>query len=488
MNSFSELLPLVPLLLTTVTVVLAMVLIGIRRGYTTTAAVTILGLIAALISAVVMMGDYDQQVTPLLIVDEFSLFFTALTLLIAAFGAVLSFPYLFDLDDQREEYFLLLGLATLGAVVMVSSNHFVSAVLGLETLSMSLYGMVAYPLHSREVGKYPIEASIKYLVLSAASSAFILFGMALIYTHTGTLAFVSLSQSAGVTVAGGESLAVLGLMLIIAGVAFKLSLAPFHLWTPDVYEGAPIPATAYLATIGKGAMFVLLLRFVADSDALAQPALATVLGIIAILSIVAGNLLALLQENLKRILAYSSIAHMGYVLIALIATWQVEDSLGVEAIAFYLLAYMIMTLGAFGVASVISCSNKEYDVVTDYRGLFWRAPWLAVVFTTMLLSLAGIPLTVGFIAKFYVLFAGVEAGLWLLLFALVLGSGIGLYYYLRIVYQMLLPPASSQAVKEAGIESISSYIVLGILLFLVLLLGIYPAPAMELLESAAAAL
>lgn len=288
--------------------------------------------------------------------------------------------------------------------------------------------------------------------------------------------------------AGGESLAVLGLMLIIAGVAFKLSLAPFHLWTPDVYEGAPIPATAYLATIGKGAMFVLLLRFVADSDALAQPALATVLGIIAILSIVAGNLLALLQENLKRILAYSSIAHMGYVLIALIATWQVEDSLGVEAIAFYLLAYMIMTLGAFGVASVISCSNKEYDVVTDYRGLFWRAPWLAVVFTTMLLSLAGIPLTVGFIAKFYVLFAGVEAGLWLLLFALVLGSGIGLYYYLRIVYQMLLPPASSQAVKEAGIESISSYLVLGILLFLVLLLGIYPAPAMELLESAAAAL
>ena len=283
-----------------------------------------------------------------------------------------------------------------------------------------------------------------------------------------------------------DNYTIIALLLIIAGIAFKLSLAPFHMWTPDVYEGSPLPATAYLATVGKAAMFVVLLRFLEISDALAFDSVLTAFALVASLSILVGNLLALLQDNLKRILAYSSIAHMGYLLIAVIASQNVVGTISVEAVTFYLIAYVIMTLGAFGVASVISSSEKEFDEVSDYRGLFWREAWVAGIFTAMLLSLAGIPLTVGFIGKFYLVLAGVESGLWVLLGVLVVGSGIGLYYYLRIVYRMLLPQREAFAYREAGIESLSSYGVLALLLLLLVVLGIYPTPLMTLIQSVAA--
>ncbi len=399
-TSFNDLLPLLPLLIVTATSVIAMLMIGIRRSYIATGSITITGLLAATLVAVSMMDWTNQQVTPLLIIDQYSLLFTVVVCASAMVLAVLSFPYFFELDDQREEYFLLLTVATIGAIVMVSSNHFVSTVLGLETLSMSLYGMIAYPLHSAKSAKFPLEASVKYLVLSAAASGFILFGMALIYAQTGTLSFASVTElpAAGL----GDGYTIVALLMVVSGMAFKLSLAPFHMWTPDVYEGAPLPATAYLATIGKAAMFVVLLRFMQISDALSFDSMVTVLALIAAASMLAGNLLALLQDNLKRILAYSSIAHMGYLMLALIAGHYVTGTIAVEAITFYLIAYVIMSLGAFGVASVISSSEKEFDSIKEYRGLFWRNPLLAATFIAMLLSLAGIPLTVGFIGKFYI--------------------------------------------------------------------------------------
>lgn len=482
--TFDDLLPLMPLLIVSGTAVLVMLFIGIRRSYRLTCGTTIAGLLLAAVVAAAMMPGTNQQITPLLIIDQYSLFFTVVICVAAVSISIFSFPYFFNLSDDKEEFHLLLVIATVGAIVMVSSNHFVSTVLGLETLSMSLYGMLAYPLHSKESAKYPLEASVKYLVLSAVASSFILFGMALVYAQTGTLSFSSVVDLEPSAVSGlSESYSIIAVLLITAGMAFKLSLAPFHMWTPDVYEGAPLPATAYLATIGKAAMFIVLMRFLITADALSYGPIVTVLSLMAVLSILAGNLLALLQDNLKRILAYSSIAHMGYLLIALIASYFVDGTISVEAITFYLLAYVIMSLGAFGVASVVSSSEKEFDVISDYRGLFWTDPWLAAIFTAMLLSLAGIPLTVGFIGKFYLFMAGVEASLWVLLAVLVIGSGIGLYYYLRIVYHMLTPAQTPSGFRVAGIESISSYAVLAMLLFLLVLLGIYPAPVMALIET-----
>ena len=482
--TFDDLLPLFPLLIVTATSVLAMLMIGIRRSYIITGAITVVGLFIATLVAVLMMDWTNQQITPLLIIDQYSLLFTVVVCAASMLIAILSFPYFFELDDHKEEFFLLLTIATIGAIVMVSSNHFVSTVLGLETLSMSLYGMVAYPLHSKKSAKYPLEASVKYLVLSAAASAFILFGMALIYAQTGTLSFTSVRDlpAAGI----GDGYTVVAILMVVSGMAFKLSLAPFHMWTPDVYEGSPIPATTYLATVGKAAMFVVLLRFIQISEALTFDSMVTVLTLIAAASMLAGNLLALLQNNLKRILAYSSIAHMGYLLLALIAGHYVTGTIAVEAITFYLIAYVIMSLGAFGVASVISSSEKEFDSIKEYRGLFWRNPWLATIFIAMLLSLAGIPLTIGFIGKFYIFLSGVEAGLWMLLGVLVLGSGIGLYYYLRIVYRMLMPEKHSLDYRIGGVESVSAYGVLAVLLFLLILFGVYPAPIMSIVATASA--
>ena len=469
-----------PLIIVTSSVVLAMAAIGIRRSHILTVGVTVIGLLLAAIVAAVIMPYTNRQVSPLLIIDQYSLFFTVIICVAAMFIAIFSFNYLADLDDQKEEYYLLLAIATVGSVVMVSTNHFVGMVLGLETLSMSLYGMIAYTVRSKNSAKYALEASVKYLVLSAIASGFMLFGMALIYAQTGTLAFSSLLDTRLVI---SDTYTIAAVSLISAGIAFKLSLAPFHIWTPDVYEGSPIPSTTYLATIGKAAMFVVLLRFVEISGALTFKSVVAVFSIIAVISIMAGNLLALMQDNLKRILAYSSIAHMGYLLIAVIASFFAVGTVSIEAVTFYLLAYVIMTLGAFGVLTIFSSSQNELDRITDYQGLFWRSPWLAAVFTGMLLSLAGIPLTVGFIGKFYVFLAGVETELWILLSVLIVGSGIGLYYYLRIVYRMLMPVSGDNILVDTRMENLSTLGVLAILFVLLLALGIYPAPIMAIIEA-----
>lgn len=479
--TLEELWWLLPLLIVTAAVVLAMLAVAVRRHHGLTAGIVAAGLAGAAVAAAVMMGWEPRQVTPLLVVDGYSLFFTILCCLAALGVAAQSVPYLRDLDDRREEYHLLLGMATIGALVMAGSNHFAGALLGLETLSMSLYGMLAYPLHAARPAKHPLESAVKYLVLSAVATAFILFGMALVYAQTGSLGFAGLPSATG-TDAGLTAAAVL---LIVAGVAFKLSLAPFHLWTPDVYEGAPAPAAACLATVGKAAAAALLLRLLLDAGALRSGPAAAALAALAGASMLIGNLLALRQENVKRILGYSSIAHMGYLLVAFVAGGRSSGAAAVEAAAFYLAAYVVTTIGAFGVVSLVSSSARELDAVSDYRGLFWRSPWAAAVFTAMLLSLAGIPLTVGFIGKFYLFYAAVETGLWALLAALVVGSGIGLYYYLRIVYQMTLPPAPDDGAGPGGAPAVP-WTALGLAFLLVLALGVWPAPLMSLVESLSA--
>ena len=278
----------------------------------------------------------------------------------------------------------------------MSSNHFVSALPGLETLSMSLYGMVAYTVHSQKADKYPLEASVKYLVLSAAASGFLLFGMALIYGQTGTLAFASLTDLSESSLGNGFS--VVGLLLITAGphlnCHWRLSICGPRTFMKGL---RCLPRPIWRRSARPPFLWCCSALWKFRSTILAG--ILTVLSFLAVLSILAGNLLALLQQNVKRLLAYSSIAHMGYLLIAMVA-YYVEGRVGIEAISFYLVAYIIMSLGA-AVTSMVSRSDCERDTIDDYRGLFWRQPLLVAVFTAMMLSLAGIPLTVGFIGKFY---------------------------------------------------------------------------------------
>jgi NADH-quinone oxidoreductase subunit N len=367
-----------------------------------------------------------RQVTALLLVDPWAVYSMGV-LLAAAFAiTLLAYAYFERQRIRQEEFYLLLLLATMGAMILAAATHFASFFLGLEVLSVSLYGLNAF-LPDRRLA---VEAGIKYLVLAASSTAFLLLGMALIYFGLGVMGFADVVARMNAFPAAAHSiLLIFGLVLMLTAIGFKLALVPFHLWTPDVYEGSPAPATAVVASISKAGMFVLLLRLFHAASRVALHSIFVVLAVMAVASIIAGNLLALRQQRVKRILAYSSIAHMGYLLVALLA----GGALGLQAGMFYLIAYLVTTLGAFGVIAVMSRPEQDADDLEDFRGLFWRRPMLAVVLTVMLLSLAGIPLTAGFLGKFYTVMAGSASSVWGLLLVLVAGSTVGLFYYLRVL-------------------------------------------------------
>jgi NADH-quinone oxidoreductase subunit N len=444
---------------------------------------TLAGFAAAFGSIWVADSVAPRQVTSLLVIDPYSLFYFGL-LTAANFAiAILIFDYLRKRDVHREELYILLLIASLGTMVLVASSHFASFFLGLETLSISLYAMIGYLRMPR-----PLEAGIKYLVLAAASAAFLLFGMALVYADLGTMEFSRMAQL--IHRPSNETLLISGLALIITGIGFKLAVVPFHLWTPDVYEGAPAPISAFIATVSKGAMFALLLRYfyqaggISDrhivAGGISDRHIVIVFSIIAIASMIAGNLLALLQNNIKRILAYSSIAHMGYLLVAFIVGGQ----FAVEAVTFYLVAYFVTTLGAFGVVTILSGSNVEAEQIEDYRGLFWTRPGLAGVFTIMLLSLAGIPVTAGFIGKFYIVAAGASSARWALIIVLVVSSVIGLFYYLRVVAIMYATRNDNDEASTALLPpSPLGRIVLATLTGLLVWFGVYPSPLLHVIQN-----
>jgi len=479
--SHSELIALLPLIIAAAVAITVMLAIAFARHHGLIMALTVGGL--AVLLAVLPLVDRQAPiaVTPLLQVDRLALFYTGLVTLATIATALLIYGYLGPRAAGREELYLLLVNALLGAIVLVASRHFAAFFLGLELVSVSLFAMLAYPGWRPQ----PLEAGIKYLVLSSLSSALILFGMALIYTELGTLEFAAI----GARLAGPERVMtaylLAGTMLLIAGVGFKLSLVPFHLWTPDVYQGAPAPVAGFLATVSKGAVLVLLLRYFVETGAYDLAPVITVLGLIAAASMIVGNLLALLQTNVKRILAYSSIAHFGYLLVAFLAA----GALGIEAVGFYLVAYFVMTLGAFGVVTVCSSDAREAGSLADYRGLAWRRPWLAGGFAAMVLSLAGIPLTAGFIAKFYVFAAGVGNALWILIGVLVVTSIVALVYYLRIIVMLFAAPEEG-GVPAPGAATIPPLgaAVLCVLAAVLFWLGVYPAPLIATLRHMAASL
>lgn len=366
-----------------------------------------------------------------------------------------------------------------GALALAASDHLAMVFISLELLSMPLYGMLAYSFRAER----SLEAGIKYLLLSAVGTAFLLFGMALVYARTGELSLVGL---AGALSGGVDAWSQAGAALMLVGLGFKLSVVPFHLWTPDVYEGGPAPATVFLATVSKVAVFVVLLRLVLATPLFDSDWLTGLLTVLALLTMLAGNLLALFQANLKRLLGYSSIAHFGYLLVAVIA----GHALAIETTGVYLVIYLITTLTAFGVVILLSSpyTGDDADGLPAYRGLFWRRPYLAAVMTVSFLSLAGIPLTAGFIGKFYVLALGVADSRWWLVGGMVAGSAIGLYYYLRVMVTLYLPEpgmrwrdVSSQWGSRVG------GVTLVALAVAILLLGVYPAPMIDWVREASAA-
>lgn len=479
-----DLLALSPILVLGVLCIMTMLAIAIRRDHAAIALISGASCLLTLATLPVAAAAAPHAATALLMIDGYALFYMGLLLTATVVIMALSFGYLnlhFEKHEEFEEYYLLLLLATLGGLVLVAAVHFVSFFLGLELIGVSLYSLIGYLRAQRG----PLEAALKYLILSGSASAFLLFGMALMYFQTGSMAF----HDIGVRLMAGPQtppLWLAGFLLTLVGVGFKLGLVPFHLWIPDVYQGAPAPITAYVATVSKGAVFALLLRFVGDVHVLQLGSLGLLFGWLAAASMFAGNLLALLQTNVKRLLAYSSIAHFGYLMVALLA----GGPLAAEAVTFYLVAYFVTTLGVFGIVTVFSKEARDADAMEDYRGLFWSHPWLAGTFMLMLLSLAGIPLTAGFVGKFYAITAGVDARLWLLVLLLVLNSAISVYYYLRLILMMFEEPvrlARGTAMwQPLGVGAGNRWTIvlsLGFVTVLLLWLGVYPDPAMEFIRA-----
>lgn len=474
-----QLTALLPLIVATLTSVVVMLTIAFKRHHRLIAGITVAGLNLTLLSLIPVLVIADGQaveVTPLLIVDGFALFYMGLVLVTALGVLTLCHAYFEGYPGNREELYLLLTMAVLGALVMACARHFAGLFIGLELLSVPLYAMVAYPVRDSRA----LEGGVKYLVLSGAASAFMLFGIALLYAETGTLAFAELASKLA---AGRPEILLAGAAMIIVGVAFKLSAVPFHLWTSDVYEASPAPVAAFLATVSKAAMFVVVYRLFVNVGLFKQPAMIEALTWLAVASMVVGNLLALRQDNVKRILAYSSIAQFGYLLVALI----LAGGRSTEAAGIFLLTYIVTTLGVFGVMALVSSPMKDRDVehIEQFRGLFWKRPYLSSIMTAMLLSLAGIPLTAGFIGKFYVVAIGVDAKQWLLLGAMIAGSAIGLYYYLRVMIMMFQPiPAKERVSEPLNWVQNAGGAMLMLAMALMLIIGVYPEPFLALIRAA----
>jgi NADH-quinone oxidoreductase subunit N len=480
MNS-TDLIAILPFVVLGGTVIIVMLGIAFYRDHRLTAILSLLGLILSVVAIGPASYAAPRQVTPLFVIDGYALFYMGLMFAASIAVLLLSYGYLAVRREQPDEFYLLVLTATLGAIALVASDHFASFFLGLETLSISLLGLIAYP-HDHETS---IEASIKYLILAGVSSALLLFGMALVYARLGTLEFARIAALLS-TIHGAPDLYWLtGLALIFTGIGFKLSVVPFHMWAPDVYQGAPAPVTAFVAVVSKGAMFALLLRYFLTATAYGFGPVPMMIQIVAIVTILVGNLLALLQNNIKRILAYSSIAHLGYLLVAFLAS----GSLQVEAVTYYLVAYVVMTLGAFGIITVLSASSAaaEIEELDQYRGLLWERPWLGGTFAAMLLSLAGIPLTMGFIGKFYAIAAGVSAAMWPAVIALIVGSIIGLFYYLRVIVAICSPNLEG-ATTFAGAIPQGGGATLAVLTLLLIFFGVYPTPLVHLIQATAAQL
>jgi len=376
--------------------------------------------------------------------------------------------YLKEQDIDRSEYYVLTLFAVLGMMVMVSAHSMLLIYLGLELLSLCLYALVALKRDS----KICTEAAMKYFVLGALASGMLLYGMSLVYGITGSLNMVEISEALEM---GVEMPLVLkmGLVFIVIGLAFKLGAVPFHMWVPDVYHGAPTSVTLFIGTAPKLAAFGMVMRLLVDGFEVVHVDWQAMLIVLAMLSIAIGNVIAIAQANLKRMLAYSTISHMGFLLLGVLT----GTADGYSSAMFYTIVYTIMSLGAFGMIIMLSRAGFEADNINDFKGLNDRSPWLAFMMLILMFSMAGVPPTVGFFAKLAVLQAVVSTGMiWLAVFTVIF-SVIGAFYYLRIIKLMYFDSAEEKAPIRTDLDMRVTMSVNGVM---VLGLGIYPGALMAL--------
>jgi NADH-quinone oxidoreductase subunit N len=452
--------------------VLLLDLLPPRDSKTHLGTLALAGLCVALLVTLLRWSSGGRAFRDMVVLDQHAMFFQIVIAYAAALVVLLSMDYLRRVGAETGEYYALVLFSTSGMLLLASAGDLIVVFIGIELMSLSLYVLAG--LFRRDLES--TEASMKYFLLGAFASAFLLYGIALVYGTTGATNFDRIAGA--VSVRPHDPLLLVGLGLILVGFGFKISAVPFHMWAPDVYQGAPTSVTALIATGSKAAMLAVTIRLILSVFRGSQPDWGGLLWVLAALTMTVGNVVALAQSNLKRMLAYSSIAHVGYMLVGIVA----GGIPGAAAVLFYVFAYVFTTIGTFGVITLCERDGREAVEVGDYAGLGRRSPLLALVLSLFLLSLVGIPPLAGFVGKFYVFGSAVRAGyLWLALIA-VLNSALAAYYYLRVIVYMYMREPEAAAARYT--PSFAGVLALTVSLAGIVLLGLAPGPFIDLAQVA----
>ncbi|MFV1951347.1 MAG: NADH-quinone oxidoreductase subunit N [Nitrospinota bacterium] len=403
------------------------------------------------------------------VMDTFSVFFNLIFLLGTALTILISANYIKREEINHGEYYALILFATMGMMLMAGGSDLIIIFLGLEVMSISLYILAGF----RRTKKESNEAALKYFLLGAFATGFLLYGIAILYGVAGSTNLKDIAASIPGRLFVQKPLLLMGMALLIIGLGFKVASVPFHMWTPDVYEGAPTSITAFMSAGPKAAAFAVFFRIFIDSLGNMEPNWNIIIGIMAVLTMTVGNVLAIAQDNIKRMLAYSSIAHAGYILVALVAA----NSLGFTSVLFYMLAYTLMNMGAFAIIIILGNKGEEHLNISDYAGLGFKRPLIAFAMSVFMFSMAGIPPMAGFIGKFYIFSAAIKAGYIGLAIIGVINSVISVFYYLRITVIMYM----REPVREFNPISLSPLIILALIISVwgTLHLGILPGTIIE---------
>lgn len=429
------------------------------------AGISVIGLIIIIIVSPITM-DPTPIFSGMLASGGYSTFFDVLFLLSAIISIIISTKYLDNMNMHRGEYYALILFATLGMMLMAGALDLVAMYVGLELMALTIYILVAF----RRNNQLSIEAALKYFILGAFSSAILLYGISFVYGYTGNTNYAAIASF--MKGASSEPIALAGLLLIIVGFSFKVALFPFHSWTPDAYEGAATPVTAFMSVAPKAAAFAIFVKVFIIAFGDLQPVWSQVLWVLSLLSMIFGSVLSVIQKNIIRMLAYSSIAHTGILIIGLL-TFSVAS---LADILYYLMVYTFMNLGAFAIVVFCIGKNRKGEYIDDYKGLGASSPLLAFLFALFLFSLAGIPPTGGFLAKFYIFAHAIEGGYYVLATIGIATTAISLFIYLKIVFYMFL---TEKRVEDKVSVNIPGGVVLGLMGLATIILGLYPAPFMN---------
>ena len=458
-------------LLSAISIILIFDLFASERLKPITYYLTQLSLITTGWLAFNLIGESATIFSGTFVLDTMGSTFKVFIMGFAIIALVYTRHYLKVHELLRNEYFILALMSILGMMVMVSGHSLLTLYMGLEIMSLSLYALIA-SARDRSVA---IEAALKYFVLGAIASGLLLYGMSMIYGITGSLDIAQISNFARASTLASQQTLILnfGLVFLVIGVAFKLGAVPFHMWVPDVYQGSPTSVTMFLSTVPKIAAIALLIRLLIDGLGDLQHYWSDLLMIIAVLSIALGSLVALMQSNIKRMLAYSTISHIGFVLLGFV-TGVVE---GYGAAVFYILVYILMSLAAFGSIIVLNKNGFEADQISDYQGLSKHSPWFALIILVVMLSMAGVPPFIGFYSKLFILQQVIAEGYVILAVIAVVFAVISAYYYLQIIKTMYFDDADKEITVSAPLDM---RVVLSINGILILLVGLMPSFWMSL--------